>query len=474
MVGNKRTGLQRLVACAIASALVVAPGPAAAYRTSGDQPRFQTQRPVNWASSQIEYRINNQLPSAIAADEMVATMARATEAWSAPACSGLQFLTKGVTAAPAAPGDHMNTVQWLFSGWEEHGFPPDSPGATDLLYEKGADGRWRIVEADLYLNATSHDWVLEGPVSRDQWDLLSVLTHELGHVAGLAHPCELEGTPGAPICDSPASPAEVTMYPLYAAEQSTLADDDIDGICFLYPASDCGSSCPSNMFCSADGCVPRCGDAICGKDQTCQDGVCALPSQMSPTPSDRDPSSSIACDSDKDCEPESGCVAGRCLRRSAPGDPCSTAADCATARCDDDGTCASECSSDQECPSGSACKSQSSGGKVCIGGALPFGATCSNADDCVGRQCLEGLTPEPTCTRLCGEDLPQAPSCPAGWSCSLIKERHVCTPPRHVEAGCKAVPGSPGSCLPLAALMVLLLVGGDRRKRRVRWPVNEG
>lgn len=465
-MSNKFVGA-RLVAVSAATLGVLAlTRPAVAYRTAGDEPRFNTKQPVNWASSQIEYRLNDQVPSAIGMDDMIALMTRATAAWAAPACSRLQFSSNGVTSQPASSGDHINTVQWLFSGWEDHGFPPDSPGATDLLYEKGADGRWRIVEADLYLNASARGWVLESPVPDGKWDLLSVLTHEFGHVAGLAHPCELVSTPGAPLCDSSASSTEVTMYPLYNPEQSSLASDDVAGICFLYPVADCGASCPSDMFCSANGCVPRCGESVCAKGETCQDGVCAPPAPMLPCSSAHDPSCPPTCKADADCERGSVCAAGGCLRRSALGDPCMQPADCLTSTCSDQGACAPGCTSDKECSTGTTCKKQGSGAKVCEGPALPFGATCGSADDCIGGQCLEGLTPQPTCTRLCGDDLPQAPSCPAGWACRSIDDRQVCTPPRQAAGGCQAAPGGTASGrLPVASLLVLLVVGRRRRKR---------
>lgn len=466
---HTRAGTARAVACAIACSVLTLVRPAAAYRTAGDSPRFHTQLPVNWASAQITFQLNNQVPAGMAVDEMLALVARATAAWETPACSGVAFTSDGVTSAPARAGDKANTVQWLFSGWEAHGFPADSPGATDLLYEKGSDGRWRIIEADLYLNAGARDWVPEPPVAKGETDVLSVLTHELGHVAGLTHPCELQSMDGAPLCDKAAPSKPVTMYPLYSAEQSTLASDDIDGICFLYPASDCGSSCPADMFCSSDGCLPRCGGSICARGEECTDGACSVPTPTTPCSTAADPSCENPCEVDADCPADALCAAGRCLHRSAPGDPCAEASDCVSAACNDDGVCVSGCTSDRDCAANSACEEQASGNKTCEATARPFGASCQSADDCAGGQCVARLSPEPTCTRLCGEDYPAAPTCPAGWACSLVEARHVCTPPRSVASGCQIAPGA-GSDIraAFASLVAFMVVGCRRRKGRRR------
>ena len=118
----------------------------------------------------------------------------------------------------------------------------------------------RIVDADTEINA--HDpnivWGLlpDDPRGRGalspEIDLQNALTHELGHVLGLDHPCYLVDPPdppevtneGAPVpsCSDPALPASVvdaTMYPSAtpgSIGERTLSADEVLALHDLYPA----------------------------------------------------------------------------------------------------------------------------------------------------------------------------------------------------------------------------------------------
>ena len=79
------------------------------------------------------------------------------------------------------------------------------------------------------------------------FDLQNTVTHEAGHVVGLAHPC---GDPGTPACNAELPPweivpyAERTMYPsttLGETSKRALSPDDVAGVCAAYPvAGGCG------------------------------------------------------------------------------------------------------------------------------------------------------------------------------------------------------------------------------------------
>lgn len=78
-----------------------------------------------------------------------------------------------------------------------------------------------ILDADVELNGTV-DLSSSSMVEPGRYDLLSLLTHEAGHFLGLAH----SNQPGA------------TMQPIYMVgtdDWRTLSDDDIAGICAVYP-----------------------------------------------------------------------------------------------------------------------------------------------------------------------------------------------------------------------------------------------
>jgi hypothetical protein len=284
---------------------------------------------------------------------------------------------------------------------------------------------------------------------------------------GLAHPCELGGAPGAPDCTRVSGAAETTMYPLYSAEQATLAADDIAGVCFLYPAADCEGGCPDGSLCSPEGCRPACGDSYCPSNQICDgdrcvpiDSVDAGCGSLGCNPDGR-------CTTDAQCPPDQRCQNGTCARgRAHLGDPCIESADCAEGTCSADGHCAVRCATNAECERGERCDTTQTPATCTGRGSL--GATCSESNQCLGEQCLAGVTDEPICTRLCG---PLLTPCPAGWECLAVHTRSVCAPePELMPAGgggCQLPNTAPTSrSLALFTLCLTLAVRHRRRSRK--------
>jgi MYXO-CTERM domain-containing protein len=77
-----------------------------------------------------------------------------------------------------------------------------------------------LYNADIEVNTAGYDFVEGG-----QYDLLSVLTHEVGHFFGLSH--------------SPLEDATMYFaYTDYSTDFRTLSDDDVTAICGIYPPSD--------------------------------------------------------------------------------------------------------------------------------------------------------------------------------------------------------------------------------------------
>jgi hypothetical protein len=80
-----------------------------------------------------------------------------------------------------------------------------------------------LLDADIELNADGYGLTVSDEAV--DYDLLSVLTHEVGHFLGMGH------------ADLP----EATMYAIYeggTTELRTLEPDDVAGICALYPPED--------------------------------------------------------------------------------------------------------------------------------------------------------------------------------------------------------------------------------------------
>jgi hypothetical protein len=412
------------------------PSVALAYRTARDFPAVPDDQLVRWESPPQIYLDVESVPASLNTGDVEATLREALRAWRDPVCSRADAEYLGGSASRAAPADGTNTVEWIQGGWEARGFGADLPAVTDVQYATDDSGQWHIVEADVYLNATSHPWTLGARPDLSSWDVQSVLTHEFGHLLGLLHPCELDGTDGAPICDMLDEPK--TMYPVYeGAEQATLAQDDIVGICALYPATECvAMTCPETSACTSGGCQEWCGGALCTSGQHCVDATCVE-----------------ACPPEG-CLPTGACV-GDC---SEFGDPCASERQCASGVCASTGFCTSTCLAGMTCPVGSTCAE----GRCEADTRRPLGGPCATGAECLGAICLlRGGAP--SCTRACEDDTP----CPAGWACGEVDGRSVCAPARTSGCAVGAVRrASDASTVFVLCSMFPVLIRGRRRRGR--------
>jgi hypothetical protein len=127
-----------------------------------------------------------------------------------------------------------------------------------------------IVDADIELNGVNFTIAAspsDPPVKGCLAVLQNTLTHELGHLHGLEHPCYIGMDPGwtdnhgnpVPACSGilPASIVEATMYPTQdcgETKKATLSPDDIQAMCDIYPASAGPKSCAPPKASTGGGC----------------------------------------------------------------------------------------------------------------------------------------------------------------------------------------------------------------------------
>jgi hypothetical protein len=282
------------------------------------------------------------LPESVDGQALAVAFDRAIAAWSVTRCSGPVAYLSWNAADGHAAADGINTIAFVEADELPGGLPSDTPAVTELQYERDRDGAWTIVEADIYLNA-DRDW---SPLADQPVDLASVLTHELGHVFGLLHPCEPEGAQGAPEC----TPAhhESLMFPLYYDTASGIGADDQEGYCYLYPEPLCD---PAERGCPQP--VESCPLGRCSDDFDVDAG--AEPGEEVDEPS--------SCDAETD--------AGSC-ELSEFASPCDTGAECTSGLCvgedPESATCTRSCDTESDpCPSGFECRSVG-GMNVCLSG----------------------------------------------------------------------------------------------------------
>lgn len=443
---------------------------AIAYRTAADLREFEdlttvdgTSPIIGWANPKVAFRLHAEAPPGLGIEDVARAVNRATDTWNTPICSALRLTLSGTTSQSARPGDSINTIQFV-TDWSALGFSSRVGAVTDIQYaeQSAAEGatatRWVIGEADIYLDAQNYEWVLEVANDSDERkSLLSVLTHELGHAAGLLHPCETENTrdtsgasadPNAPLCGDIPGAEETLLYPEYAPTLTALSADDRAGLCFLYAQDSCETlGCPTGELCTDHGCMPACGDEVCAADQTCFQDECV------PLCSGLDCYVGQECGKTSDCpnflrcrtalpdpvssDAEEDTPEKVCLPGDAPlGDPCDSSRDCASAACSKDGFCVPPCETDEDCSASATCEKSQGSVKGCVGGSLHgMGQECNESNECLGNQCVSGRTPAPICTRECSINTESSNTepCPAGFSCGAAvtdgQERTVCLPP---------------------------------------------
>jgi hypothetical protein len=242
-----------LIAALAAVAALILPAPASAYvRSRSADGRFD----IIWPDPQITLTVRTGGTAAIPPEDFVAAVTRAAATWSDPAlASSVVFTVVSVDEASTDPTyDHVNSISFRSSSWDP---PYYAHGELALTTVSTLDGR--IVDTDTELNAFDPmTWAIlpDDPAvaaGSSDIDVQNTVTHELGHVLGLDHPCYLGNTPpdppevtneGAPVpsCADPALPASVrdaTMFPSARTGSigaRTLSPDEVLALHDLYPA----------------------------------------------------------------------------------------------------------------------------------------------------------------------------------------------------------------------------------------------
>jgi hypothetical protein len=182
-------------------------------------------------------------------------------AWEAPICDGappgihVEYMGEAACAKVEYNqfGGNTNVLVFRDTVWPHPGGASDHKIALTTVTFDSTTGE--IYDADIEVNSTDKYQFTWGDTDV-QYDLLSVLTHETGHFLGLGHAQDTF--------------PEATMKATYYIGQTgprTLATDDINGICAIYP--------PETI--DRDGCnpIPRHGFSPACLDQQTE-GDCSV------------------------------------------------------------------------------------------------------------------------------------------------------------------------------------------------------
>jgi hypothetical protein len=136
-------------------------------------------------------------------------------------------------------GPNVNVVLFQDDDWKYRGID-GTLAKTSVTYN---DETGEIYDADIEINTANNTVTITDDPAKVQYDLQSILTHEVGHFIGIAHSPD----PGAVMFASyaPGSTAQRELHP-----------DDIEAVCAIYPST---SEAPCNTE-PRGGFGPRCDD----------------------------------------------------------------------------------------------------------------------------------------------------------------------------------------------------------------------
>jgi hypothetical protein len=212
--------------------------------------------PLAWPSSCVTIGVQKMGSPAngFTYDDVASVVEQAFGTWMKASCGGshpsidvklIGPIECGVSEYNSKAGN-ANIVLFREDDWPYVG-ASNAIGLTTTRFDTKTGDLW---DADIELNGVGANLSIGDPIKGD--DLLSVLTHEGGHFLGLAH----------------SSDPTATMKPVYNPATDgdmfrSLARDDIEGICAIYPPDrkPATTSCDNRHGFSSE----------CGADQPPQD-----------------------------------------------------------------------------------------------------------------------------------------------------------------------------------------------------------
>ncbi|WP_437963406.1 matrixin family metalloprotease [Sorangium sp. So ce260] len=169
-----------------------------------------------WDELPVTYYINQATIPGSIAGFAVARIQSGFEAWSSAGCTEWQVNLLGDTTDRYNYNDRKNVFHWISDSWPAAlGDVNSVIGVTMPAW--GFDHA--IVDADMVFNNVGFCWNDTG--NEGCVDTQSIATHEEGHFLGLGHSSE-QGT-------------TMTAYYVVGSSMRTLEDDDVEGVCTLYP-----------------------------------------------------------------------------------------------------------------------------------------------------------------------------------------------------------------------------------------------
>lgn len=189
----------------------------------------ETPHPLYWSNPCISMYLNETGLSYLNFAALQNIVSKSCKEWSNVSCSNFKVWYAGLTNEDRIgynpyTGDNANILVFRENDWNSY---RSIIGLTTVTFDHSTG---EIVDADIEFNAKYFAFSTSTLPGSDKIDVGNTVTHEMGHVLGLAHSYD----------------PDATMFP-YADNSDTtkvtLADDDIQAICTIYPSGGKTSSC---------------------------------------------------------------------------------------------------------------------------------------------------------------------------------------------------------------------------------------
>jgi len=184
-------------------------------------------KPLYWKNACMGYSLQKDASRQVSLADAESVFSRAFETWTKTTCSADAASRVSIQASYLGPvecgtvgynsdGANQNVIVFRDTAWD-HMDATNTLGLTTVRYNPDSG---EIYDADMEINAyQSRPLSIANAVAPGAVDLLSIATHEVGHVLGFAHSAE----------------AGATMFASYqGVTMRDLSSDDTTGICGVY------------------------------------------------------------------------------------------------------------------------------------------------------------------------------------------------------------------------------------------------
>jgi MYXO-CTERM domain-containing protein len=186
---------------------------------------------LSWSGACTGFALNVAGTSTLTADQWTEAIVEAFDAWTSVDCGGGRppsidlIQLRDVSCAQSGynpSGPNVNAVYFDDNGWSGTGIDGTLAQTTVTYSNTG-----QILSADIAINSAKNNFTVTD--SNVQTDLVSVITHEVGHFLGVAH---------SPL-------ANAVMFADYTPGtiKRTLTPDDIAAVCAIYPPNRDAGTC---------------------------------------------------------------------------------------------------------------------------------------------------------------------------------------------------------------------------------------